>query len=147
MASGKNVVLKHNSEADIPSLHTDQDKVKQILINLLSNAVKFTEEGEVKVEAYHADGEVRIAVNDTGMGIPEDQLSSVFEEFTQLDSGSTKRFGGTGLGLSITRHLARLIGGDIDIRSTVGVGSTFMVVFPMRYTAADTNGREMPSTH
>ena len=147
MASGKNIAFTHHTEPDIPTLHTDQDKVKQILLNLLSNAVKFTEEGEIKVDANHTDGQVRIAVNDTGMGIPEDKLSSVFEEFTQLDSGSTKRFGGTGLGLSITRHLAQLIGGEIDIRSTVGVGSTFMVVFPKHYTPAETGREDRKSAH
>ncbi len=135
MASGKSIALRQDSDADFPSVYTDQDKVKQILINLLSNAVKFTEEGEVNVGVRQADGQAYIAVTDTGIGIPEEQLSSVFEEFTQLDSGSTKRFGGTGLGLSITRHLAQLIGGDIEIQSTVGEGSTFTVSFPTQYAA------------
>ncbi|MDA9982019.1 ATP-binding protein [Gammaproteobacteria bacterium] len=145
MAAGKNIVFKHDTGADIPPLFNDQDKVKQILINLLSNAVKFTEAGEINVDLRYTDDQASIAVADTGIGIPDDQLSSVFEEFTQLDAGSTKRYSGTGLGLSITRHLARLIGGDIEIQSTIGVGSIFTVSFPMHYTAAPTgNGDTQP---
>ena len=132
MTSGKDIILGHNTNGEIPHLFTDQDKVKQILINLLSNAVKFTEQGEVNVDVKGANGRVNITVSDTGIGIPDEQLSAVFEEFTQLDSSSTKRYGGTGLGLSITRHLAILIGGDISVRSEQGVGSTFSVDIPMR---------------
>jgi signal transduction histidine kinase len=132
MTSGKDITLRHNTNGEIPHLFTDQDKVKQILINLLSNAVKFTEQGEVNVDVKGANGRVNITVSDTGIGIPDEQLSAVFEEFTQLDSSSTKRYGGTGLGLSITRHLAILIGGDISVRSEQGVGSTFSVDIPIR---------------
>ena len=145
MASGKNIVLKHEIVVDIPPLFTDQDKVKQILINLLSNAVKFTEHGQVNVGVHHTDGQASIMVEDTGIGIPDDQLSSVFEEFTQLESGSTKRFGGTGLGLSITRHLANLIGGDIEVQSAVGAGSTFTVRFPMQYSVDETGNGDRHS--
>jgi signal transduction histidine kinase len=133
MTSGKDIALVYNTQQSMPHLFTDQDKVKQILLNLLSNAVKFTEKGEVNVEVKHANGQVSIAVADSGIGIPDDQLSEVFKEFTQLDSSSTKRYGGTGLGLSITRHLANLIGGEISVRSEQGVGSTFSVDIPIRF--------------
>jgi signal transduction histidine kinase len=135
MTSGKDITLRHSTNGEIPHLFTDQDKVKQILINLLSNAVKFTEQGEVNVDVKGANGRVSIAVSDTGIGIPDEQLSEVFEEFTQLDSSSTKRYGGTGLGLSITRHLANLIGGKISVRSEQGVGSTFSVDIPIHFPA------------
>ncbi len=120
-------------ETPLPSLSTDQDKLKQILVNLLSNAVKFTEEGTVTVTARRRDGQVAIAVEDTGIGIPADKLELIFEEFRQVDSSSTRKYSGTGLGLSISRHLARLLGGDITVQSTFGVGSTFTVTFPTRY--------------
>ena len=132
IAGGKDIALNHNSSGDIPRLFTDQEKVKQILLNLLSNAVKFTEEGEVSVDISGANGSVSIAVVDTGIGIPEEQLSQVFEEFTQLDSSSTKRYSGTGLGLSITRHLADLIGGSIRVQSEQGSGSVFTFELPAR---------------
>ena len=132
IAGGKDIALNHNSSGDIPRLFTDQEKVKQILLNLLSNAVKFTEEGEVSVDISGANGSVSIAVADTGIGIPEEQLSQVFEEFTQLDSSSTKRYSGTGLGSSITRHLADLIGGSIRVQSEQGSGSVFTFELPAR---------------
>ncbi len=120
-------------ETGLPPLFTDHDKLKQILINLLSNAIKFTEAGAVTVTARHRDGAVAIAVADTGIGVPEDALDLIFEEFRQVDSGTTRRYGGTGLGLSISRHFARLLGGDITVESTLGVGSTFMLTLPARY--------------
>jgi len=122
--------------AELPPLYTDEDKLKQILINLLSNAVKFTAEGTVTVTTRHQDGELTLAVADTGIGIPESALGVIFEEFRQVDSSTTREYGGTGLGLSISRHLARLLGGDITVQSTFGVGATFTVILPLRYDAA-----------
>lgn len=123
-------------EPDLPLLFTDQDKLRQILINLLSNAVKFTEEGTITVTAQHRDGEIAIAVADTGIGIPPDKIELIFEEFRQVDSGTTRKYGGTGLGLSITRRLAQLLGGDITVHSTVGAGSTFTVTLPLHFRTA-----------
>jgi CheY-like chemotaxis protein/two-component sensor histidine kinase len=120
-------------EDELPPLSTDEDKLKQILINLLSNAVKFTPQGTVTVTARHYEGELTLAVADTGIGIPEDALGLIFEEFRQADSSTTRQYGGTGLGLSISRHLARLLGGDITVQSTVGAGSTFTMTLPLRY--------------
>ena len=128
--------------SDLPPLFTDADKLKQILINLLSDAIKFTEDGTVAVSASRQDGRVAIAVTDTGIGIPEDALDLIFEEFRQADSSSTGRYGGTGLGLSICRHFARLLGGDIAVTSAVGAGSTFTVTLPVRYAPAATVGSE-----
>ncbi len=122
--------------AELPPLYTDEDKLKQILINLLSNAVKFTAEGTVTVTTRYQDGELTLAVADTGIGIPERALGVIFEEFRQVDSSTTREYGGTGLGLSISRHLARLLGGDITVQSAVRVGSTFTVTLPLRYDAA-----------
>jgi signal transduction histidine kinase/CheY-like chemotaxis protein/HAMP domain-containing protein len=123
-------------EPGLSPLFTDQDKLKQVLINLLSNAVKFTEEGTVSVIARRHNSAVAIAIVDTGIGIPDDKLELIFEEFRQVDSSTTRKYSGTGLGLSISRHLARLLGGDIAVQSTVGVGSTFTLTLPFRYGAS-----------
>jgi CheY-like chemotaxis protein/anti-sigma regulatory factor (Ser/Thr protein kinase) len=115
---------------ELPPLVTDEDKVRQILINLLSNAVKFTEAGTVTVSARPEDGRVIIVVKDTGIGIPPDKLELIFEEFRQVDAGTTRRYAGTGLGLSISRRLARLLGGDLTVESTFGSGTTFTLAVP-----------------
>src|SRR5262249_14767073 len=110
--------------ADLPAVWTDPDKLRQILINLLSNAIKFTETRTVTISASAENNKIAIAVADTGIGIPAEALELIFEEFRQVDSSSTRKHGGTGLGLSISRHFARLLGGDITVRSVLGVGST-----------------------
>ncbi len=131
MVKTDRVRLMKTVEPDLPSIRSDQDKLKQILINLLSNAAKFTEEGAVTISARRKNGGVAIAVADTGIGIPEDKIALIFEEFRQADSSTTREYGGTGLGLSITRHLARLLGGDITVESTAGVGSIFTIAVPL----------------
>jgi CheY-like chemotaxis protein/anti-sigma regulatory factor (Ser/Thr protein kinase) len=122
-------------EPELPTLFSDQDKLRQILFNLLSNAAKFTEAGAITVAARRRGDELVVAVADTGIGIPAEQLELVFEEFRQVDSSSTRQYGGTGLGLSISRRLAQLLGGDITLASTPGVGSTFTLTVPARWAA------------
>jgi len=141
MIKGKPVRLVKEFETDQSQLHTDNSRVKQILINLLDNAIKFTEEGTIAVTVCSRDGEITIAVTDTGIGIPEEKQDLLFQDFQQLDDSSTRQHGGTGLGLSISRRLARLMGGDITVDSTKGVGSTFTVTLPVRYTAAQSAER------
>jgi PAS domain S-box-containing protein len=136
MVQSERIRLVNEIEADLPLLTTDQDKVQQILMNLLSNAVKFTTAGTITVTARHHDGEITIAVTDTGIGIPAEALEHIFEEFRQVDSSTTRQYGGTGLGLSISRRLAQILGGDITVQSTDGVGSTFTVTLPRHYDAA-----------
>jgi signal transduction histidine kinase/CheY-like chemotaxis protein len=117
----------------IPTLHTDEGKVSQILRNLISNALKFTERGEVRVGARAVDGHVIFSVADTGVGIaPEDQ-EIIFQEYTQLESHLHKRVKGTGLGLPLSRRLAELLGGRIALHSEPGVGSTFSLDVPVAY--------------
>jgi len=141
MVKSEKLRLVTEVEADLPALFTDEDRLHQILVNLLGNAVKFTEEGTIRVTARHRDGQVAIAVADTGIGIPQEALERIFEEFHQLDNSTTRQYSGTGLGLSISRHFARLLGGDITVQSAVRAGSTFTVTIPLRYEETQ------PSTH
>jgi len=113
-------------------LHTDRTKVKQILLNLLSNAVKFTHHGGVWVTVSRDEEDLRFDVRDTGIGIREGDLDSVWEDFRQVDQSRTREFGGTGLGLSITRKLVDALGGHVFATSEFGKGSTFTVVLPIR---------------
>ncbi len=115
---------------------SDGVRARQIVLNLLSNACKFTEDGEVRLSVYReqsSDGEwIHFDVADTGIGMTQAQAANVFQEFSQADSSTTRRFGGTGLGLAITRRLCHALGGQITVESEAGVGSTFAVRLPSR---------------
>ena len=117
---------------------TDEQRIGQVLKNLLSNALKFTERGEVRLRATSdaARRQVRLAVSDTGIGIAPSQQQAVFEAFTQADGSTHRKYGGTGLGLAISRELAHLLGGEIELDSAVGQGSTFTLVLPWEHAAA-----------
>ncbi|MGE0441420.1 MAG: response regulator [Gemmatimonadales bacterium] len=123
----------------------DRGRIRQILLNLLGNAIKFTDSGRVEldVRASHAAGGLatEIRVRDTGIGMAPDAISRVFEKFSQADASTTRRFGGTGLGLPISRQLARLMGGDLQVESVVGEGSTFVCRLPL---GADPNRAPQP---
>jgi signal transduction histidine kinase len=117
---------------DLPLLNSDRQKVKQVLVNLLSNALKFTTSGDIRIKASldPERGPWRIAVHDTGIGIAETDLTRIFEAFEQAGPPGTVS-AGTGLGLAISRRLARLLGGDVEVGSTVGAGSTFVLTLPL----------------
>ncbi|HTV18202.1 MAG TPA: response regulator, partial [Polyangiaceae bacterium] len=121
-------------EPSLPDgLRTDAKRLRQILRNLLANAFKFTETGRVSFSIGRApgrDGMLAFQVADTGIGIPADQHRLIFEAFQQADGASNRRYPGTGLGLAISRELAQLLGGEIKVESTVGIGSTFTVFLP-----------------
>jgi signal transduction histidine kinase len=116
---------------NIPPLKTDRDKLKQAILNLLSNAAKFTERGEIKIAAWSEDGTLKLAVSDTGIGMKEEALQYIFEEFRQADMSSTRKYGGTGLGLAIVKRFINLMGGDITVESEVGKGSKFTITMPL----------------
>jgi signal transduction histidine kinase len=112
-------------------MKTDRDKLKQCVLNLLSNAVKFTEKGEIKVAAWRDNGSLKLTVSDTGIGMNEEALRYIFDEFRQADMSSTRRYGGTGLGLAIVKKFIILMGGDIVVESAEGKGSKFTITLPM----------------
>jgi len=116
----------------LPRLYTDDKKLAQILRNFISNSLKFTTRGEVRVSAQLEDGGcVRFAVSDSGIGIAPELHGTLFEDFTQVDSPLQKRLRGTGLGLSLCKRFALLLGGEVGVQSTPGVGSTFFVIIPL----------------
>ena len=117
-------------------IETDAGRLRQLLFNLLSNALKFTEKGTVAVKAEAKEGRLRIAVSDSGIGIPAEKHEEIFESFRQVDAGTTRKFGGTGLGLAIVRNLARALDGDVSVASVEGEGTTFTVDLPLIEAAA-----------
>jgi PAS domain S-box-containing protein len=134
MVRRKSLEYRVDLATDMPVLETDRTKVKQIVLNLLSNAVKFTHQGYIGVTAQRAESDdgVIVEVVDTGIGIKEEDLPKIFEDFRQVDQSSTREYGGTGLGLSITKKLLHLLGGTIRVRSAPGKGSTFSMWLPKR---------------
>jgi len=127
------VRLVRQVEEDLGVMYSDQDKIKQIILNLLSNAAKFTAAGKVTLHARIENENLVVSVSDTGIGITEEALSRIFEEFQQADTSTTRQYGGTGLGLTISRNLARLLGGDLTAASEYGKGSTFTLTIPVQY--------------
>jgi signal transduction histidine kinase len=131
MLASDAVALAFHEEPGLPALHTDEQRVLQVLRNFLSNALKFTERGEIRVSAASAgDGMVRFAVRDTGIGIAPADQERVFQDFAQVDGPIQRRVRGTGLGLPLTRKLAALLGGEVVMESAPGAGSTFALVIP-----------------
>ena len=135
------LVVKNNNELQIRcpdtlgSMRADLTKVRQAVFNLLSNACKFTEEGTITLDVTRESGEdgeewVTFAVGDTGIGMTQEQMGKLFEEFSQADASTTRNYGGTGLGLALSRRLCRMMGGDITVESEPGKGSTFTIQLP-----------------
>ena len=137
-AHNKRVGLVYEIDGDVPAqVIGDRNRLRQILVNLLGNAVKFTENGEVGLKVTSRSSEyqpneitLNFSVKDTGIGISPEKLDLIFERFTQADNSITRRFGGSGLGLSISRGLARAMGGAIEVHSTPGQGSEFILQVP-----------------
>ena len=132
IVDASSIDLIFEEPSGLPRLFTDDKKLAQILRNFISNALKFTLQGEVRVSArMENQQEIRFAVNDTGLGIPAELHSNLFEDFSQIDSPLQKRLRGTGLGLSLCKRFAELLGGRVGVDSTPGIGSTFFVIIPL----------------
>jgi signal transduction histidine kinase len=132
----------------IGTLYADQMWLRQALLNLMSNANKFTERGTIRVEARQAQENGRecitIAVADTGIGMTPEQMGKLFQEFSQADASTTRKYGGTGLGLAISKRFCQMMGGDIEVESAPGKGSTFTIRLPRIVEAA--RGASAPTT-
>ena len=135
-------------KVDVPvtplTIATDAVKLRQILVNLLGNAVKFTREGQIALTVVDLGTHVQFTVTDSGPGIAPEDLSRIFEPFTQLEQSWNRANGGTGLGLPVSRQLAHLLGGDVTVSSERGVGSTFTLVLPTNL-AADMLATPLPA--
>ncbi|HNR89496.1 MAG TPA: ATP-binding protein [Spirochaetota bacterium] len=135
-AQEKGIALEARFAAGFPEIESDEQRVYQIVQNIIGNAVKFTERGGVTVAGRFDAHTVTIEVADTGIGIAENDIPTIFEEFRQIDGTLSRKYGGTGLGLAIASKSARLIGGAIDVASTPGTGSTFTVRMPIAWGGA-----------
>jgi signal transduction histidine kinase len=131
LAAAKGLSFELRLPKEEVTLRTDPMKLRQVLLNLISNAVKYTDTGTVALSGDRADGHVHFLVSDTGVGVAEDHLEKIFEPFWQVEQTTTRRAGGTGLGLAVTRQFVDLLGGTIDVNSTLGKGSTFRVSLPV----------------
>ncbi|MGB2607097.1 MAG: ATP-binding protein [Candidatus Sulfotelmatobacter sp.] len=135
LSQNSSVNLVFDEPADLPDLYTDEAKVSQILRNFISNALKFTERGEVRVSVERGHDEtVVFAVADTGIGIAVEDQERIFQEWVQVEGQRQKAVKGTGLGLPLSRKLAQLLGGNVYVKSQVGLGSTFFAAIPIRFT-------------
>jgi signal transduction histidine kinase/CheY-like chemotaxis protein/HPt (histidine-containing phosphotransfer) domain-containing protein len=147
-AHEKKLELAYLFRPQVPShVVGDMARTRQVLVNLLSNAVKFTAQGQVVVEVSRRSADsgvhrLQIEVRDTGIGIPRDRQDRLFRVFSQVDASTTREFGGTGLGLAICKRLVEAMGGEIEVESEVGVGSTFRVVLPMQEAPREDAARE-----
>lgn len=134
LSQNSSVNLVFDDPTDLPELYTDEAKVSQILRNFISNALKFTERGEVRVSVHAGHDEtVVFAVADTGIGIAEEDQERIFQEWVQVEGHRQRAVKGTGLGLPLSRKFAQLLGGNVYVKSKLGLGSTFFVAIPIRF--------------
>jgi signal transduction histidine kinase/DNA-binding response OmpR family regulator len=139
LLTSNNLELIFEADPDLPPLLTDEGKVSQILRNLISNALKFTRRGHVRITAQPEGKDViTFKVEDTGIGIAPDDREKIFDEFVQVENELQAKVKGTGLGLPLSRRLAELLGGSIGVESEVGLGSTFFVRLPIRFSGSET---------
>ena len=143
IAQRKNIPIEFDVAEDVPPwILGDQLRIRQIVLNLIGNAVKFTEQGsiaiKVRVDRTQPQPRLAIAIEDSGIGIAQDRLDQIFDQFSQADNSIARRFGGTGLGLSISAQLARAMDGDLSVESQEGVGTRFTLTLPLKAVAPQT---------
>ncbi len=132
LAEKKRLHLKYHIAGNLGTLVNDRRRIEQVLVNLINNAIKFTSAGEVRVDCRSENNRIITAVSDTGIGISRKNMTKIFNEFEQLESGLDRKHEGTGLGLSISKKLTKLLGGELTVDSTVGKGSTFTLYLPLK---------------
>jgi signal transduction histidine kinase len=133
--STNSVRIVRDISPDIVPLNTDREKLREVILNLLGNAVKFTDRGQIRISAYQDNGDLRLAVADTGIGIDHADINRIFEEFDRGQLTSASGYRGTGLGLAIVKRLVDVLGGSIAIESEIGKGTTFIVTLPISHEA------------
>jgi len=143
----KPLALVWDYPSDLPTLRTDGRKLRHILENIINNAIKFTPSGAVTISARWISDAVRFQVADTGVGIARDLLPSVFEIFRQVDGSETRSHGGVGLGLYIVKKFTELLGGNIEVESDLGKGSTFTVTMPYEESEAVKTESQAPHSN
>ncbi|MCD6542605.1 MAG: ATP-binding protein, partial [Thermoplasmata archaeon] len=130
----KDIKIEKMVEYDLPELFIDKYRMEQVVTNLLSNAIKFSNRNSrIIVRASTKGDKVVLEIQDFGRGIPKNKLKKIFEPFYQVDSGMDRKFGGAGLGLTIVKGIVEAHGGNVEIESKVGEGTTFRVILPTRY--------------
>ena len=132
LADEKAIQIVQEKPFNLPLIESDESRIHQIFQNILGNAVKFTNNGYVSISVKNDSKNVYINVKDTGIGIPKEKLSYIFEEFRQVDGSMSRNYEGTGLGLAIALKAAKMLGGNIEAESEIGKGSTFKIVFPIK---------------
>ena len=132
-AADKGLRLTSEIDPNLPdTLNGDAARLQQILVNLVSNAIKFTRQGSIRVRLFRpGENQWGIVVSDTGDGIPESEIPHIFDTFRQVEGAAIRVHGGFGLGLSIVKQLINMMNGEIDVQSTLGEGSTFMITLPL----------------
>ncbi|MFP4487695.1 MAG: response regulator [Bacteroidales bacterium] len=133
LAKEKNITIDLDISDGLPYIETDEIRMQQVLSNLINNAVKFTEEGKISIYVKKEDDKAIIRIEDTGVGIPEESLNNIFDEFRQLDGSTSRQYDGTGLGLAIVKKIVDLLHGRISVKSTHGEGTVFVLSFPLKW--------------
>ena len=128
----KGLAANCNISQDLPDIFTDKAKFSHIMQNIIGNAIKFTDKGLIEISAYISDTDIHVSVRDTGIGISEEHIPLIFEEFRQLDDKSSRRHGGTGLGLAIVRKYCHLLDGRVEVKSRKDEGSVFTIILPLK---------------
>lgn len=148
MSQSKGLDLIFEYPEDLPEIYSDPEKINNIVSNILSNAVKFTDTGHIKISlSLENDKFVNISIEDTGIGIPENEVSRIFDEFKQVDGSSTRKYGGTGLGLAIVKAFTEGLGGSITVTSKIGVGSVFTVKIPVSKSSEVIDNKKVEVHH
>ncbi len=148
MAANQNLEFLLEAPGDVPVVLCDPDRTKQVILHLVSNAVKFTHQGYVKVgceaDPLALSDYVRCYVSDSGIGIPKDRQEKIFQEFVQADGSITRAYGGAGVGLTLVKRLVVAMGGEVQVSSEAGEGSTFSFTLPV-FRAPGARAASMPT--